>query len=212
MKYSLSQSGFSLVETLVAITILLVIIVGPLTLVSTSARSTNFASEQVTAFFLAQEGVELAQKARDDIMLRRFLPTNDTNYLADPWNQATNGFASATNGPFASCYLANGCGLTIGTATNAPISAFPCTGTACKVYLYDTDTRESGQLATPGRSRYSYSPTNSVATPFTRVVTFSNMPGGNQVRVVSTVTWYTGSVNTQQSVAVESYLFNIYAN
>ena len=35
-----------------------------------SAKSSSFASEQVQAFFLAQEGLELAEKARDDLLLR----------------------------------------------------------------------------------------------------------------------------------------------
>lgn len=67
------QSGFSLVETLVAITILLVVIIGPMTISSSAAKSTSFASEQVTAFFLAQEGAELIEKARNDLLLEHFL-------------------------------------------------------------------------------------------------------------------------------------------
>jgi len=76
------QAGFSLVETLVSISILLLVIVGPMTITSRTAKSATFASEQVQAFFLAQEGVELAQKARSDLVLRKFLPTVHANYLA----------------------------------------------------------------------------------------------------------------------------------
>lgn len=68
-----TQSGFSLVETLVAITILLIVISGPLAISTSTARSTSFSSEQVEAFFLAQEGAELAQKIRDDLLLAAFL-------------------------------------------------------------------------------------------------------------------------------------------
>ena len=52
------QKGFSLVETLVAISILLIVIVGPMTISMSTAKSSSFASEQVQAFFLAQEGLE----------------------------------------------------------------------------------------------------------------------------------------------------------
>jgi prepilin-type N-terminal cleavage/methylation domain-containing protein len=52
------QSGFSLVETLVAISLLLIMIVGPMAISAKTAKSTSFASEQVQAFFLAQEGLD----------------------------------------------------------------------------------------------------------------------------------------------------------
>ena len=81
--YQQKQSGFSLVETLVAISILLIVIVGPMTISMQSAKSSSFASEQVQAFFLAQEGLELAEKARDDLLLRSELfDGNPPSYLS----------------------------------------------------------------------------------------------------------------------------------
>ncbi|MCA9360544.1 prepilin-type N-terminal cleavage/methylation domain-containing protein [Candidatus Kaiserbacteria bacterium] len=79
--------GFSLVETLVAITILLIIIIGPMTISSSTARSTSFASEQVVAYFLAQEGAELAQKARDDFLLENFYVDSSEPYIG--WDKFT---------------------------------------------------------------------------------------------------------------------------
>ncbi len=60
------RGGFTLVETLVAITILLVAIVGPMTLAARGLQVASFAREQVIAFSLAQEGVELVRQRRDE--------------------------------------------------------------------------------------------------------------------------------------------------
>lgn len=53
------QQGFTLIETFIAISILLLAITGPLTLVSNSISDASYAANQITAFYLAQEGLEL---------------------------------------------------------------------------------------------------------------------------------------------------------
>jgi prepilin-type N-terminal cleavage/methylation domain-containing protein len=53
------QQGFTLIETFIAISILLLAITGPLTLVSNSIADASYAANQITAFYLAQEGLEL---------------------------------------------------------------------------------------------------------------------------------------------------------
>ncbi len=60
-----SGAGFTLVETLVAITILLLAVTGPLTIAARSLNSANFSQDQITAFYLAQEGVEAVRNIRD---------------------------------------------------------------------------------------------------------------------------------------------------
>lgn len=63
------KEGFSLVETLVAITVLLIAIMAPLTLASNSLTASAVAKEQFVASFLAQEGIELIRQQRDNSML-----------------------------------------------------------------------------------------------------------------------------------------------
>ncbi|MFQ5661815.1 MAG: prepilin-type N-terminal cleavage/methylation domain-containing protein [Candidatus Paceibacteria bacterium] len=58
--------GFTLVETLVAITILVVSIAGPITIASKGMASAVFAKDQIVAFYLAQEAVEYIRNKRDE--------------------------------------------------------------------------------------------------------------------------------------------------
>jgi prepilin-type N-terminal cleavage/methylation domain-containing protein len=183
-----NQSGFSLVEVLVAITILLMVITGPMTIMTKANHSTAFASEQSTAWFLAQEGLELAQKLRDDQMLQYFSGGNP-----NPWSDVTTAIATA-------CFSSFGCGLTISSAGTA-VTVTNCNPlTNCRLYLDSA----------PSRSAYVHTTTGTTnPTPFTRVVTLNEIKSG-EIEVTSTVTWRTGSLIASQQVVAVTYLFNIY--
>lgn len=62
-------AGFTLVETLVAISILLVVIIGPMTIAQKGIQNAYFARDQLTAVFLAQEAIEAVREIRDDTAL-----------------------------------------------------------------------------------------------------------------------------------------------
>jgi prepilin-type N-terminal cleavage/methylation domain-containing protein len=98
-------NGFTLVETLVAISILLVTIVGPITLVTTSLFTSLVARDQLVASYLAQDAMEYVRFVRD------------TNFLSgQPW--LNNGLADCVN----VCEI---------DTTQSLGSAFFCTGTGC---------------------------------------------------------------------------------
>jgi prepilin-type N-terminal cleavage/methylation domain-containing protein len=59
------QGGFTLVETLVAISILTLSIMATFTAVQNSLQSSSFSKDQITAFYLAQEAVEYVRNMRD---------------------------------------------------------------------------------------------------------------------------------------------------
>lgn len=205
MKYDNLQSGFSLVETLVAITILLLVIIGPLTISSSSVRSSTFASEQVTAFFLAQEGAELALKGRDEFLLEYFLDSNSSPLVftptrPNPWAD----FKSTANGAkFASCFNSAGCKIGINTDTAGSLSSISSCSTIanCQIYLDTT----SGVV----RSRYTYNSAGTTLTPFTRVIKFTAV-SLDEISVTSTVTWQSGFSRDQQQVVVQTSIFNVY--
>lgn len=60
------NQGFTMIETLVAITILLVFIAGPLSYASRSLSAANYAKDQITAFYLAGEAIEYIRNMRDN--------------------------------------------------------------------------------------------------------------------------------------------------
>lgn len=60
------QRGFTLIETFVAITILVTAVAGPLTLAQKGLQSAILARDQLIASFLAQEGLEFIRERRDN--------------------------------------------------------------------------------------------------------------------------------------------------
>ena len=64
-----NQIGFTLVETLIAIALLLAVLVGPITLIAHSLFSTSFSRNNLIANNLAQEGIELIRAVRDNNIL-----------------------------------------------------------------------------------------------------------------------------------------------
>jgi prepilin-type N-terminal cleavage/methylation domain-containing protein len=69
------NSGFTLVETMVAISILTVAIIAPMALTTQSLSSAYYARDQITAFHLAQEAIESVRYARDSNILKNALGT-----------------------------------------------------------------------------------------------------------------------------------------
>jgi len=65
-----TQTGFSLIEALVAIAVLLLALIGPFTIATRGLIAANFARDQVTAFYLAQEATEIVRSKRDNNALQ----------------------------------------------------------------------------------------------------------------------------------------------
>lgn len=207
MKYTSVQSGFTLVETLVSITILLIVIIGPLSISSQTAKSSSFSSEQVSAFFLAQEGAEVIQKARDDLLVRSFA-SDATSGERTPWANFTN----VGSGTYRLCYEAagateGGCGLEIlyhngmgGSDISVPIDCGSSVQTDCDIRFNPSNVRSKFTHTAGGD-----------ATPYNRRV-FLTLVNPNEVLVRSVVTWQSGNIRDEQRVEVESRLFNLYGN
>lgn len=202
MKYASPQSGFTLVETLVAITILLIVMIGPMTISSQTAKSSTFASEQVTAFFLAQEGAEIVQKARDDLLVRSFA-SDATVAERTPWAAFTN----TSSGRYRLCYDgAEGCGMEIlihggSTDISTPIDCGSAVQTDCDLWYAPSNVR----------SKFTHTAAGNTATPFNRRI-YLTLVNANEVTVRSVVTWQSGNLRNEQRVEVESRLFNLYGN
>jgi len=194
------SNGFTLVEMLVSVSILLLVIVGPMTITARIAKSATFATEQVQAFFLAQEGIEIAQKGRDDLLLRNFLESTHGSYEDTPWAE----FIDPILGDYHFCFGSPGCGLEWHASNPGELATTRDCSLPDNCRLYRNASAE--------RAKYTHVSTGGTPTLFTRKIYMTATPAGdpNAVRVRSVVTWRTGSVVAEQQVEVESYLYNIY--
>lgn len=155
--------GFTLIETIVAITILTLAVVGPLFTASRAIVAARVASHQLTASYLAQESVEYVRMLRDNHYLAA--------YQNNPATASTTGWANF-RAALVPCAASNGCTF---DPTIPELSS--CTGGACaRLYL----------LANGVYSQQNVS--GSSITPFTRTINTSAV-SEDEERVVSTVTW-----------------------
>ena len=69
------EKAFTLIETLVAVSLLTVAVVAPMSLTSKSLATAYYAREQITAFHLAQEAIETVRHVRDHNILVTALGT-----------------------------------------------------------------------------------------------------------------------------------------
>jgi prepilin-type N-terminal cleavage/methylation domain-containing protein len=79
-----TEKGMTLIETLVAITILSVAIVAPMTLTMQSLAAAYYARDQVVSFYLAQEAIESVRSVRDNNILR--IALNEPDASCTPTN------------------------------------------------------------------------------------------------------------------------------
>jgi prepilin-type N-terminal cleavage/methylation domain-containing protein len=86
------DSGFTIVESLVAISILVVAIIGAMSAVQTGISLYTYSKDQITAFYMAQEGFEQIKNIRDENHL------NGRNWLS--------GITETSSDP---CYFGQAC-------------------------------------------------------------------------------------------------------
>jgi type II secretory pathway pseudopilin PulG len=89
MKHNFShkKAGFTIMETLVAISLLLLAITGPMVFAQNGLRAAFQSRDQVTAFNLAQDAIEFVKNRRDHNIL---------NYSSEDWLNDVIQCASAT--------------------------------------------------------------------------------------------------------------------
>lgn len=178
MKKYLSQNrtgiknrGFTIVETLVAISILMIAVAGPLVIASKGLRAAVYAKNQMIASYLAQESMETIKNMRDN-------------------NIALNGPDYWLNNP----YDMSGC-VRVGVNDNTTcdvsgtdsIPVVSCANTFCQLYL---GTNGYGHTVTSvaggfGRYFYLYNVTTDKEVRATVVVSWNDGVLTNEVEISS---------------------------
>lgn len=80
-KIKKTNGGFTLVESLVAVGILSISILATFTAVSNGLRSSGISKDQITAFYLIQEGMEFIKNTREENAIKNISGT-PTDWLA----------------------------------------------------------------------------------------------------------------------------------
>ena len=175
-----TQSGFTLLETMVAIAILLIAVVGPISLIGNSLHQIYYARDEMSAVNLAQEGIEAVRRVRDTNMIVRPSGGWDKDLKINKY------------------YSVDSTNMYIWSDGTASPSSFliPCNGAGCNVakpIFIDPTTGLYRQNAA------------GAPTQFSRVVDI-NQVAINEYTVTCTVTWTTGGQTG--SVVVSENIFN----
>ena len=200
MKYTLSLRpvirSFTLVETLVAISIIMVVILGPFDTLQNAANASYIARDQLISSALAQEAVEYVRSIRDgDYLYRRANNTLTPDFLG-----GIDGTANST-GTFSADCVNNNC--TVDPLANT-VAVCSGTGGACTP-LY---------TKTSAPYNYTQSASGATASTFTRSIRVCYMQSdntctstvSNKAKLVVTVSWLT--LGKPFSTVITEYLQN----
>jgi Tfp pilus assembly protein PilV len=179
-------SGFTIVETLVAITVLMIAIAGPLVVASKGLFGALASKDQMIAAYLAQESMETIKNIRDN----NEYAINGGSSIA--WDAFTSGaFDSTCSSVSATCDASAVDSPSI--KNSCPMSpAVPVSG--CQIYL--------------GSNGYGHNSGDGMPTLFSRYfyTTPPTINNGNELTVTVVVNWNEGT--TPYSVSLSSELTN----
>jgi prepilin-type N-terminal cleavage/methylation domain-containing protein len=201
-----ASRGFTILETLVAIAILLISIAGPLTIAEKSLVTAANSENQMIASYLAEDLMEYIENIRDNNLL---LINNGsgTSWLAIKGENMLD--ICSTTGNSTACdfdTMQSAVSPTITTCHAEAIKSALNGQNVCQLYLDPTPLN-----ASDGSSYYSSTQTSGApATKFWRGFTVTPMSSNNATAtstlVTVTVEWNTGGV--REDVVLQNILFN----
>lgn len=175
------SSGFTLVEALIAVTIVTLATAGPLFTANRAIVAAQNTNLQLTASYLAQEGIEYVRAMRDDTYLAAY-QAGGPNVSSDAWNEFINGLSagSITQCRTQTCMLDPTRPMGVGT-TGSNNSLQICSGLCASLYMANNGT---SNIYTPRTDL------GGILTPFTRTIRVDDiLTDTNDKRIVSTVAW-----------------------
>ena len=180
---SSKQKAFTLIEVLVAITVLMFAIVGPLTLAFRSINYTKVARDQVVANYLAQDALEfmIAKKVYN------------ARAGAD-WLEGMGGITGCDEST-ESCQLETN--TTLGDSSSDLSACNKDTVDGCRLYYDEAE------------AVYTYDSSGNVATDFKRWVTVEKIANNideDEARISVTIKWNTGII--PKLFKMETYIYN----
>lgn len=187
-KISKKNTGFTLIETLVAVSIFAGSILALVAILSNSLADTQYAKKKVIATYLAQEGVEYIRNIRDSFVLYETVEGQGW----DEFQLAVYNCLEDEENPGATT---GSCDFDAASITAGEAGIIPCVGGNCRQLLYDD-----------ANARYGYQ--SGVNSGFVRKISGKQIggAGSDEILIVSTVYWTQGSGD--YSVSFADNLFN----
>ena len=184
-----ARRAFTLIETMVAVTILTLAIAGPLVTASRAIVAARTARDQLTASYLAQEGAEYARRMRDNEFLAAYQAGGST-VSSTAWANFLNNPVSDTSA-ITQCRSPKICTLDPVQGSSAPLTS--CPGNVCTAPLYLLSSGLYSQQNLSG----------STLTPFVRSVQAFDL-SATEESIVTKVSWSYHSV--PYSVTITEHL------
>lgn len=182
-----TKQGFSFIETLVAITVLLIAVVAPMSLAQDGIIAAKLSQDQIVAFYLGQEGIEVIKNLRDNNRL-----TNAPEQLFGP--ELSDCLVIDPNDP-----SEEGCIVDATRVSSGQFFTEEC--------IIECEAIRLGEV---GDARaYTYQLAGTTETKYVRTVKVW-YPDGNpdEAAVRVTVTWPFGKAGIVKTYQVQNYLYN----
>ena len=194
--FNFQKKGFTLIETLVAITILTLAISGSFFTANNALVVASIARDQLTASHLAQEGIEYVRMMRDDAYLNAY-KDGMSDISSAAWNDFLDGSSawSITECRTTTCTLDPSRQMGIQHGSGNVLSLHPCS-------ISGSPSCDPLRLM---NNAYIEDSSNSagVVTPFTRTVQAVDI-SPNDERIVSIVMW--NFHNASHSITITDHL------
>lgn len=190
-----ASRGFTILETLVAIAILVIAITGPMVFAQQSLRAARLSRDQVTAFYLAQDAIEFAKHIRDENSLTDFR----SNWLVG----LEECFATDADPDIGGCQIS--ASEWSGGSTGGAVDACP-NSAICPLYEQDTN-GGAGRL-------YGIFGGGASQSRFSRRVKIMTPEGDDpaveteEVIVEVRVSWNTTGIDSDREVLVREHIYN----
>ncbi len=175
-----NKSGFTLVETLVAVFIFSISLTVMFAVLASGISDLNFSKKKTTAQYLAQEGIEYVRNIRDTHVF-----FDDPSTPQTGWGH----FLAEFSGCNANAN-ANGCFL---APPNSSVSVCQAGGMGCAHLKYTSST-----------GSYNYD-SNGTDSGFVRIIKVERGTNANDAKVLSTVYWVSNGTNHSASFSEDLY-------